>query len=108
MKVLRQLRIPVSPERLFCREKSDESSDKSARRALVARSFRILMLFGDDLGDFLSVPRQEATVEARARLLPLYEQLLGERWFVIPNPMYGSWERAVGTDVETKLKALRR
>ena len=66
------------------------------------------MLFGDDLGDFLSVPRQEATVEARARLLPLYEQLLGERWFVIPNPMYGSWERAVGTDVETKLKALRR
>jgi 5'-nucleotidase (lipoprotein e(P4) family) len=108
LKVLRRLRIPVSPERLLCREKSDESPDKSARRALVARSFRILMLFGDDITDFVSVPTQESTVEARARLLPIYEHLLGERWFVIPNPTYGSWERAIGTDVDTKLKALRR
>lgn len=108
LKVLRQLRIPVSPERLLCRDKSDESTDKSARRAQVARSFRILMLFGDDLTDFVSVPRQESTVEARAELLPIYEHLLGERWFVIPNPTYGSWEHAIGTDVDTKLKALRR
>jgi acid phosphatase len=108
VQVLRQLRIPVRTDRLFCREKSSDSGDKSARRALVARSYRILMLFGDDLGDFVSVPKEESTVEARAKLLPLYENLLGERWFVIPNPMYGSWERAIGTDVETKVKALRR
>jgi 5'-nucleotidase (lipoprotein e(P4) family) len=108
LKMLRLLRIPVSAERLLCRDKPDEPTDKSARRALVARSFRILMLFGDDLTDFVSVPRQESTVEARARLLPIYEHLLGERWFVIPNPTYGSWERAIGADVDTKLKALRR
>ncbi len=108
LKVLRQLRIPVGPDRLFCRSKDDEATDKSSRRAFVARSFRILMLFGDDLTDFISVPKQDSTVEERAKLFPIYEQFMGERWFVIPNPMYGSWERAIGQDVETKLKALRR
>jgi len=51
---------------------------------------------------------RSSTVEERAKLFPIYEQFMGERWFVIPNPMYGSWERAIGPDVETKLKALRR
>jgi len=27
----------------------------------------------------------------------------GERWFVIPNPMYGSWQRALGPDPDTAL-----
>ena len=107
LKVLRQLRIPVSPERLLCRSKDDEPADKSSRRALVSRSFRILMLFGDDVTDFVSVPGT-ATVEERARLFPVYEHLLGERWFVLPNPMYGSWERAVGLNLDTKLKALQQ
>ena len=107
LRVLRQLRIPVSPERLLCRSKNDEPTDKSPRRAQVARSYRILMLFGDDINDFTSVPIEVAP-EDRAKLLSIYEDLLGERWFVLPNPVYGSWEQAIGTTLDSKLKALRR
>lgn len=62
------------------------SSDKSVRRAYVAQRYRILALFGDDLHDF--VPRAEFA--ARESTLTPW---VGERWFVLPNPMYGSWDR---------------
>jgi acid phosphatase len=68
------------------------ASDKTARRAAVARTHRILLLVGDDLGDFTTA---EGTVQARAeRLAPLASRW-GTSWIVIPNPMYGSWERAI-------------
>lgn len=71
-------------------------SDKSTRRALIARNYRIVMLCGDDLNDFVSaygLTREER--DARARL---YDAWWGERWILIPNPGYGTWERALGKD----------
>lgn len=62
-----------------------ESSDKSARRASVlaggelcgweGEPTQVLAYWGDQRGDF---PRDEA---------PAW----GEQWFMLPNPMYGSW-----------------
>jgi len=102
--MLRKLRIPVSPERLFCREKNGDSFDKTARRSMVAHHYRIVMLFGDDITDFTWIA-PEVRSDDRIKLLTNYESLLGERWFMFPNPMYGSWEQAIGKD---KLKALRQ
>jgi acid phosphatase len=68
------------------------TSDKTARRAFLASRYRILLLAGDDLGDFISVAgktpgqRREAAREFRAYWT--------DRWVVVPNPAYGSWERA--------------
>jgi len=104
---LRRLRIPVSPEHVYCRSKNGESLDKSGRRAIVAHSYRILMLFGDDITDFTWIDPKTPS-EERIKLLTNYDGLLGERWFVLPNPMYGSWEQAIGMDVESRVKALRR
>lgn len=101
VKVLRQLRIPFAPDRLLCKT---AGSDKSDRRRAVAESFRILLLIGDDFGDFTTPP---STTAARAELQQFHAQMWGVRWFVLPNPMYGSWERAVGLDARAKRDALR-
>lgn len=64
------------------------TSDKSSRRAAIARRYRIVALFGDDLRDFVE---RDVFTARRAELTPLF----GARWFVLPNPVYGSWERVI-------------
>jgi acid phosphatase len=102
--VLRALSLPFSPHRLFCKT---GATDKSARRQRIAGSHRVLLLIGDDLNDFVSLPPEPATIEARRTLAAAHDRYWGDRWFVLPNPMYGSWERAVGIEVSKKLEALR-
>jgi acid phosphatase len=68
-------------------------SDKSSRRALVAKNYRILLLIGDDLNDF--VPVGKKTPEERVELAEDYASYWGKRWLLLPNPLYGSWERAL-------------
>jgi acid phosphatase len=62
------------------------SSDKSVRRAAIAERYRIVALVGDDLRDFVDRP----VFDSRRGEL---EDLFGARWFLLPNPIYGSWER---------------
>ena len=70
------------------------TSDKTARRAHVARSHRILLLVGDDLRDFVSTP-PGATPDDRVQLARGHGARWGKSWFLLPNPAYGSWERAL-------------
>lgn len=63
-------------------------SEKVSRRTWVAERYRIVALAGDDLHDFIE--RREYA-RRRAELSPLF----GSRWFLLPNAMYGSWERAL-------------
>ncbi|HCD52679.1 MAG TPA: hypothetical protein DEQ34_09550 [Balneolaceae bacterium] len=74
-------------------EKEDWTSAKTARRAYVANNFRILMLFGDDFNDFL--PAKKITEARRNELLSEHRSYFGERWFILPNPVYGSWNDAM-------------
>jgi acid phosphatase len=90
---LRRLGAPLSPARLLCRTGS--GSDKSARRAAVAESYRVLLLVGDDFQDFVSVPAEQNSIAGRREILAPHRQFFGQRWFLLPNPMYGSWERVL-------------
>jgi acid phosphatase len=67
-------------------------SDKTARRAFVASKYRILLLVGDDLGDFIAVGGK-GLAERRAAAQELHAYW-ADRWVALPNPTYGSWERA--------------
>jgi 5'-nucleotidase (lipoprotein e(P4) family) len=86
-----------------------QASAKGPRRAYVAREYRILLLIGDDLGDF--VVNASGTVDERRQRTAPNASWWGERWIMIPNPTYGSWERAVignATDsIDAKRRALR-
>lgn len=68
-------------------------SAKGCRRQQVSRHFRVLMQFGDQLGDFLDSP--VASVAGRREAVQPYLGWIGTRWFVLPNPTYGSWESAL-------------
>jgi acid phosphatase len=100
--VLTQHGLIAQSDRLMCKSRAEDSSDKSVRRAEAAREFRILLLVGDDLGDFLSAPRISI---ARDEVLERHARWFGERWFILPNPAYGSWER-VFANSEAKRAAL--
>ncbi|MGF6710724.1 5'-nucleotidase (lipoprotein e(P4) family) [Luteibacter sp. W1I16] len=68
-------------------------SEKGCRRQLVAKDYRVLMQFGDQIGDFANVPGN--TAQGRAKAMAPYTAWIGERWFVLPNPTYGAWESAL-------------
>jgi len=93
VKNLRRLGAPWAPARLLCREGS--GSDKGARRTAVAETYRVLLLIGDDFQDFVSVPSEQNSIAGRREILGPNQQFFGDRWFLLPNPMYGSWERVL-------------
>jgi 5'-nucleotidase (lipoprotein e(P4) family) len=68
-------------------------TDKGCRRELIGRHYRVLQMFGDQVGDFVTV--LDATTSGRARALAPYRKWFGERWFMLPNPMYGNWQPAL-------------
>lgn len=67
-------------------------SDKTSRRRALATRYRIVLLVGDDLGDFISV--QGRTLDGRVEAARGFRSYWEQRWVVLPNPTYGSWERA--------------
>ncbi len=74
---------------LSLNERPDWTADKQSRRAFIAKTHRILLLIGDDLGDFVSVSRLDK--DARRRQILERAAFWGARWFALPNPIYGSW-----------------
>ena len=96
---LRALGLPVKDDSIFLglgtfvADCEQEGSEKLCRRQLAGRSYRVLMQFGDQLGDFAQILAN--TPEARAELQAQHRGWFGERWWMLPNPTYGSWEPAV-------------
>jgi 5'-nucleotidase (lipoprotein e(P4) family) len=110
---LRKLGFPLEDgvQTLLLRE--NKVSDKSGRRKQVADKYRVLLLAGDDLNDFAANVRR-ASWEDRNALLLKMKDWWGTRWFMLPNPMYGSWEHAaIGAgptpceELQRKVNALR-
>jgi acid phosphatase len=67
--------------------------DKTSRRDWVAQRYRVLLLVGDDLNDFVSTARK--TEADRDAIIETTAPNWGTRWFILPNPMYGSWNNAL-------------
>jgi 5'-nucleotidase (lipoprotein e(P4) family) len=87
---------PTDPDHLLLKqEQRDWTSEKSSRRALIAQTHRILMLVGDDLGDFLPGAKTMSLTE-RAAEVEAARTWWGTRWIILPNPVYGSWYRGLG------------
>ena len=75
---------------IICR---GNEADKQSRRQSVVDHYRVLLLFGDDLGDFMA--GADTTVQERRKLAAPYLNRIGVQWIMLPNAMYGSWLRAV-------------
>jgi acid phosphatase len=96
---LRQAGFPVSGPQAFLGlgtvvdDCEQAGTEKGCRRQLVARHYRVLMQFGDQIGDFVDVNGN--TADGRRKAVADYLPWIGTRWFVLPNPTYGSWEPAL-------------
>jgi acid phosphatase len=66
------------------------AGEKSSRRRYIAEHYRVLALLGDNLGDFLDIEGLSAA--ERDNEVAVTRSMWGTRWFMIPNPQYGSWE----------------
>lgn len=97
--------LPEDEDTVLCRgEKPEWTSDKGTRRAAIAAKYRILMLLGDDLGDFLSGVR--APIAKRHELVKPHAANWGTKWIVLPNPSYGSWEQALAEEKKPKVELI--
>ncbi|TAA25613.1 MULTISPECIES: 5'-nucleotidase, lipoprotein e(P4) family [Pseudoxanthomonas] len=96
---LKAVGLPVADDSVFlglgtnvpgCEQNGTE---KNCRRRLAGQQYRVLMQFGDQLGDFVQVVAN--TQADRERLLTQYRDWFGERWWMLAGPTYGSWEPAL-------------
>ena len=81
--------------------------DKSKRRAFVCENYRILQIFGDNLGDFAPAPGNRnsgVTPDQRRAVTAQYHDKWGSKWFMLPNPMYGPWLNILGDEPEAYLE----
>ncbi len=94
------------PENVYLRSAEFEfARDKASRRAAFAKRYRILMLFGDDLGDFVAgIKNPDTTLADRDGAVTLYSDRWGHSWFMLPNPSYGSWLDVLGDKLYESLQ----
>lgn len=86
--------LPMEIDTVLCEhERSEWVREKESRRAVVASRYRVLLLLGDDLNDF--VPAHRATLAERQALAERERAHFGRDWFLLANPLYGSWRRAL-------------
>ncbi|RLC50941.1 MAG: 5'-nucleotidase, lipoprotein e(P4) family [Candidatus Cloacimonadota bacterium] len=69
-------------------------SNKQYRRDLVSKKFEIVLLLGDNLIDFLDVFRKKS-IEQRYASVDSLQAEFGDKFIVLPNPMYGEWEKTI-------------
>lgn len=71
-----------------------DQSDKTARRQMLAEKYRIILLIGDNCGDFHG-GYTKAESALRDSLVHAHQSFWGSKWIVLTNPSYGDWEGAL-------------
>jgi acid phosphatase len=94
---LKKLTLPLDTDRdvLLMRNENSWTSDKVSRRKLISEDYRILLLIGDQLGDFISLEESSIDMDSRQIIATKYKDMWGKKWFMITNPIYGRWEASI-------------
>ncbi|MCY1532892.1 Lipoprotein E [compost metagenome] len=71
------------------------TSDKEPRRQKLLEKYNILLLCGDNLSDFSNVFYREG--KDTKQQVDAARSLFGTKFIVLPNPMYGDWEKPLYT-----------
>jgi acid phosphatase len=92
--------IPADSDHvMLANEQPEWDREKVIRRNFIAQNYRIIMLIGDDLSDFIPCVRKKvlepcdtgATAASRRSQTELFSSYWGAGWYILPNPMHGSW-----------------
>lgn len=95
--------ITTDADHVFLSEERGWNREKSTRRKHLAQTHRVVMLIGDDLGDFLPCVRKKpyapctgsASAADRMKMVEDNRHFWGNGWYILPNPMHGSWTPAL-------------
>jgi len=83
---LKKFGFPQADENhLFLRT---STSNKEARRQKISKNYEIVLLAGDNLGDFYEDP---AGFKSRTNKMKSLKNEFGKKYIVLPNAMYGNW-----------------
>jgi 5'-nucleotidase (lipoprotein e(P4) family) len=91
---LRQAGFPLAKESQLLMRNDESGWGKQSRREKIAREYRVVQMIGDGLGDFMA-STENMTPEQRRDISNNYMAYWGEKWFMLPNPVYGDWENAI-------------
>jgi 5'-nucleotidase (lipoprotein e(P4) family) len=69
-------------------------STKEPRRQSILKTYRIVLLMGDNLDDLSNVFERKSIPDRFAEVDKGRDEW-GKRWIVLPNAMYGTWESAI-------------
>ena len=94
---IKALGLPLDNDRdvLLMKNEKGWASDKTSRRDLIKKDFRVIQIFGDQLDDFISMEETATSIDSRKALIDKYASMWGEKWYMLINPMYGEWEEAL-------------
>ena len=71
----------------------DKTSNKESRRQFVLKNYEIVLLAGDNLGDFYE---DSPDFDIRDSLMLTNKEKFGKMFIVLPNAMYGEWNASIG------------
>ena len=77
------------------RGENNWNSDKGPRRELVGKDYRVLLMIGDNLGDFVDAKDNALGPNQRKDVVEDYSDYWGVKWFMLQNIAYGDWEGAL-------------
>ncbi|MFO7843053.1 MAG: 5'-nucleotidase, lipoprotein e(P4) family [Bacteroidales bacterium] len=70
------------------------TSSKKLRRQIVANDYEIILLIGDNLGDFSEI-FEDRSQNFGFNAVEENKELFGKKFILLPNSMYGAWENPV-------------
>jgi 5'-nucleotidase (lipoprotein e(P4) family) len=92
LKNLQKFNFPnADNSHLFVRQ---NSSSKETRRLQVMADHDVVLLLGDNLSDFSSL-WDKKNVDERLQNVQQQAAMFGNKFIVLPNPVYGDWESAM-------------
>ena len=96
-KNLTKLDIPLDQDidSVLMRGENNWDSNKGPRRELIGEKYRVLLMVGDNLGDFVDAKDNNLSPKQRKEIVRAYSDYWGVKWFMIQNIAYGDWEGAL-------------
>ena len=90
----------------------EETSSKQDRIRQVEVKYHVVAYLGDNLGDFPGEPELSQNLAqqlaARRKHVESAADLWGTRYFMLPNPVYGSWDQILPKTVKERMDLLKR
>lgn len=84
----------ITANDVLCKKELDEwGSDKTSRRAEIVKTHRVILLVGDDYNDFAFLGK--VTPAERIEKAFAHQSRWGKQWFILSNPIYGNFEKAL-------------